>query len=99
MTDLTTRYLGFTLRAPLVASPSPLTSTLDGLHRLEAAGVGAVVLPSLVEEEVEAVQTRLGERTICTGFYSYGELCPSAFVASCELHNQTMTLTVLSEDA
>ncbi len=52
MVDLRTRYLGLELRNPLVASSSPLTGTLDGLKRLEAAGAGAVVLPSLFEEDL-----------------------------------------------
>jgi dihydroorotate dehydrogenase (fumarate) len=52
MADLRTRYLGLELRSPLVASSSPLTGSLDGLRRLEAAGAGAVVLPSLFEEEL-----------------------------------------------
>src|SRR5262245_1998023 len=52
MADLRTRYLGLALRSPLVASSSPLTGTLEGLRRLEAAGVGAVVLPSLFEEDL-----------------------------------------------
>ena len=57
-----------------------------------------LVMGQRVEEEVEAVQSRLGSTAVCTGFYSYGELCPSEYVPSCELHNQTMTLTVLSEE-
>jgi dihydroorotate dehydrogenase (fumarate) len=52
MADLNTRYLGLELRSPLVASSSPLTGTLDSLLRLEAAGAGAVVLPSLFEEDL-----------------------------------------------
>ena len=52
MADLRTRYLGMELGSPLVASSSPLTGTLDGLRRLEAAGAGAVVLPSLFEEDL-----------------------------------------------
>ena len=52
MADLRTRYLGLELRSPLVASSSPLTGSLEGLARLEAAGAGAVVLPSLFEEEL-----------------------------------------------
>jgi dihydroorotate dehydrogenase (fumarate) len=52
MADLRTRYLGLALRSPLVASSSPLTGSLDGLRRLEAAGAGAVVLPSLFEEDL-----------------------------------------------
>ena len=60
--DLQSRYLGLTLRSPLVASPSPATGRLDSLLRLEDAGVGAVVLPSLFEEEVEAEAITLHER-------------------------------------
>ncbi len=59
---LRTRYLGLDLPAPLVASPSPATGALDTLLRLEDAGVGAVVLPSLFEEEVEHEPLVLWER-------------------------------------
>ncbi len=51
--DLTSRYLGLALANPVVASASPLTGTIDGLSRLQDAGVGAVVLPSLFEEQIE----------------------------------------------
>ena len=51
--DLSTRYLGLGLKHPVVASASPLTSTIDSLKRLEDAGVAAVVLPSLFEEQIE----------------------------------------------
>ncbi len=54
MTDLTTTYLGLALRSPLVASPSPLTGNLNDLVLLDEAGIGAVVLPSLFEEDVES---------------------------------------------
>ena len=50
--DLTTRYLGLELRNPLVASASPLSNTADGVRRLADAGVGAVVLYSLFEEQL-----------------------------------------------
>ncbi len=52
--DLSTSYLGLPLRNPLVASPSPATSTVERLRALADAGVGAVVLPSLYEEQVNA---------------------------------------------
>jgi dihydroorotate dehydrogenase (fumarate) len=52
MVDLHSRYLGLDLRTPLIASASPLTGSLDGLQRLEAAGAAAVVLPSLFEEQL-----------------------------------------------
>jgi dihydroorotate dehydrogenase (fumarate) len=51
--DLAVRYLGLDLRCPVVASSSPLTGHLDSLRALDAAGVGAVVLPSLFEEQLE----------------------------------------------
>jgi len=66
MADLRTRYLGLELRTPLVASSSPLTGTLDGLKRLEAGGAGAVVLPSLFEEDL-AEETREVEALLATG--------------------------------
>jgi dihydroorotate dehydrogenase (fumarate) len=50
--DLRTRYLGLDLRSPLVASSTPLTGTPSFVAELEAAGAGAVVLPSLFEEEI-----------------------------------------------
>ena len=50
--DESTRYLGLELGSPVVASASPLGRDLDSLRDLEAAGAGAVVLPSLYEEEI-----------------------------------------------
>ncbi|MEP7180724.1 MAG: dihydroorotate dehydrogenase-like protein [Betaproteobacteria bacterium] len=51
--DLSTRYLGLALKHPIVASASPLTGSLDSLLRLQDAGIAAVVLPSLFEEQIE----------------------------------------------
>ena len=56
-----------------------------------------LVLKQRVEEEVESVRDVLGERPALIGFYSYGEIAPVAGSRTCELHNQTMTVTVLSE--
>jgi len=56
-----------------------------------------LVLKQRVEEELEAVRDVLGEQTLMTGFYSYGEISPFSRSARCELHNQTMTITTLSE--
>ena len=64
--DLLTDYMGLELRNPLVASPSPLSYTLDGVKRLADGGVGAIVLFSLFEEQLreEAARTiRLVEET------------------------------------
>src|ERR1035438_6486911 len=62
--DLTTGYLGLALRNPLVAAAPPLSNTVDGGRRLADAGVGAVVLYSLFEEQVRqemAANARLAE--------------------------------------
>ena len=56
-----------------------------------------LVLKQLVEEEVEAVREILGPKPKITGFYSYGEIAPFEEFSPCELHNQTMTITTLSE--
>jgi dihydroorotate dehydrogenase (fumarate) len=50
--DLTTSYLGLSLRSPLVASSSPLTGDVEGARRLAGAGAAAIVMPSLFEEEI-----------------------------------------------
>jgi dihydroorotate dehydrogenase (fumarate) len=52
MTDLTTRYLGLTLKNPIVASASPLTKKLDSAKKLEESGVSAIVMYSLFEEQI-----------------------------------------------
>jgi dihydroorotate dehydrogenase (fumarate) len=53
MIDISTRYLGLHLKSPLVASSSPLCESLDNLRRMEDAGIEAVVLPSLFEEQLQ----------------------------------------------
>lgn len=56
-----------------------------------------LVLGQRVEEEVEAVREVLGPGPVMTGFYSYGEMSTTQGSGTCELHNQTMTITVLKE--
>ncbi len=56
-----------------------------------------VVLGQRTEEEVEAVHEVLGSGAVLAGFYSYGEISPFSNSFRCELHNQTMTITTISE--
>lgn len=56
-----------------------------------------LILGPRIDEEVEAVQTVLGNGTTITGFYSYGEISPVVDSVRCELHNQTMTITTFAE--
>jgi dihydroorotate dehydrogenase (fumarate) len=50
--DLSTTYLGLKLRSPLMPSACPLTRDLDDIKRAEDAGAGAIVLPSVFEEQL-----------------------------------------------
>ena len=70
--DLTTHYLGLELRNPLVAGAGPLTAELDNIRRLEDAGVGAVVLPSIFEEQIRQEQNLIDVFTNA-GVDSYAE--------------------------
>ncbi|HMP89824.1 MAG TPA: FIST N-terminal domain-containing protein [Kiritimatiellia bacterium] len=56
-----------------------------------------MLLKQRVEEEVEGVKDVIGRSAVVTGFYSYGEIAPGNLPGSCELHNQTMTITTLNE--
>ena len=75
--------------------------TLDGAPPEVAILVSCVgrklVLGSRVEEEVEAVRDVFGPGTALAGYYSYGEIAPPAPGSHSALHNQTMTITCLSE--
>ena len=70
--DLATRYLGLELLHPLIASASPLTSTVEGIRVLEDAGAAAVVMPSLFEEQIRAEDTAYAMYTE-HGSYSQSE--------------------------
>ncbi|MBB3124041.1 hypothetical protein FHS04_001550 [Mesoflavibacter sabulilitoris] len=56
-----------------------------------------LVLDQRVEEEVEEVIEVIGQDATISGFYSYGEIAPFDGEISCQLHNQTMTITLISE--
>jgi len=70
--DLTTTYLGLRLRSPVVASASPLTGNLESLRELERQGIGAAVLPSLFEEQIEHEQIDVHE-LLEHATHSFGE--------------------------
>jgi len=80
--NLGTRYLGLSLKHPIVASASPLTGSIDSLKRLQDAGVAAVVLPSLFEEQIEH------EEMAAYNLMTYGaELSPEAHGFFPEMQN------------
>ena len=70
--DLHTRYLGLDLQSPIVASAAPHNGEPDTARRLERAGVGAIVLPSLFEEEILAEEIDLN-RSLEQGTEQFAE--------------------------
>jgi dihydroorotate dehydrogenase (fumarate) len=72
MSDLTTSYLGLTLKNPLVASPSPLCQELGNIRQMEDAGASAVVLHSLFEEQL-TVEGRELDHFLTHGTDSFAE--------------------------
>ncbi|RFO98395.1 hypothetical protein DIC66_00385 [Rhodoferax lacus] len=69
----------------------------QGLALLVSCVGRKLVMGGRVDEEVEAVADVFGSGTTLAGFYSYGEISPLSAAADCKLHNQTMTITYLSE--
>lgn len=70
--DLKTTYLGLDLPSPIIASASPLNARLDNLRRLQDCGAGAVVLPSVFEEQILREQDII-DALIDRGAESFGE--------------------------
>jgi dihydroorotate dehydrogenase (fumarate) len=64
--DVTTTYMGLHLVSPIVASASPLTLDVENIGRLAASGAGAVVLPSIFQEQIEFEEDEL-ERSMSVG--------------------------------
>lgn len=56
-----------------------------------------LLLKQRIDEEVKGVRAVMGDQTVITGFYSYGEISPFIPGSMCKLHNQTMTITTFSE--
>jgi dihydroorotate dehydrogenase (fumarate) len=72
MVDLTTNYLGFKLKHPIVPSASPLSETIDGICKMEDAGASAVVMYSLFEEQINAESHQL-DHYLSYGIDSFAE--------------------------
>lgn len=71
----------------------------DGVAILVSCIGRRLLMGQRVIEEVEAAGEELGSRLMPLGFYSYGEISPHAESGICELHNQTMTVTTITEAA
>lgn len=69
----------------------------DALALLISCVGRKLIFGNRIEEELDAARDIVGSNAIITGFYSYGEIAPFSTFMKCELHNQTMTITTLSE--
>ena len=104
MADLKTLYLGLKLKNPLVAASCSLTGKLETLRELEAAGVGAVVLKSLFEEQMDAETREIGQYAgpeWHAEAYDYVrnmgmELGPSAYLKLLEEAKKTLSIPVIA---
>jgi dihydroorotate dehydrogenase (fumarate) len=72
MTDLSTTYLGLQLKNPIVVSASPLSKKVETVRRLEDAGVSAVVMYSLFEEQI-AHESKALDHFLNQGTESFAE--------------------------
>lgn len=91
----TERLVGGAEKAAEAASR--MGSCDQGLAVLVSCVGRKLVMGERVEEEVEAVADVFGRGASLTGFYSYGEICPTAPGVACRMHNQTMTVTFIAE--
>ena len=86
------------IQGAATAAEQALNAVADEQVAILVSCIGRkLLLGQRIAEEVEAVQGVLGKATHLTGFYSYGEVSPHEVTGNAELHNQTMTITTLSE--
>ena len=64
MADLTTRYMGLTLKNPVMVASCGLTETARGVQKAEEAGAGAVVMKSVFEEQINAEVDALADQSL-----------------------------------
>jgi dihydroorotate dehydrogenase (fumarate) len=96
--DLSTSYLGLKLKNPVVASASPLTAELDSIKKLADAGVGAITLHSLFEEQLAHEQSEL-DYLATQGGEAYAEHGGSWFPEPDEYRNGPEEYLKMIQDA
>ena len=69
----------------------------SGLAILVSCVGRKLVMGGRIDEEIDAIDDVFSSNTFISGFYSYGEICPHSGLKDCKLHNQTMTITYISE--
>ena len=74
------------------------SSGTSGVALLVSCVGRRLALGNRTEEELEAIKDRIGSEIVTTGFYSYGEISSNTIADGCNLHNQTMSVTIITED-
>ena len=95
--EFTSLAAGATEAATQVAAGLSESAGGTGLALLVSCIGRRLLMGQRIEDEIEAVAAVLPARVRQVGFYSYGEIAPHAISNMCELHNQTMTITLISE--
>jgi dihydroorotate dehydrogenase (fumarate) len=72
MIDVSSKYLGLKLNGPIVVSSTPLSESIENVHRMEEAGASAIVLTSLFEEQL-ALESRALDEDLSRGTESFAE--------------------------
>jgi hypothetical protein len=88
---------GATEAAIEAAAKQPECGAQGGLALLVSCIGRRLLMGQRIEDEIQAVGQVLSPRVAQIGFYSYGEIAPHSVSGVCELHNQTMTITLISE--
>ncbi|MDR2876919.1 MAG: FIST C-terminal domain-containing protein [Chromatiales bacterium] len=84
-------------KAARLATANVASQTAEGVALMVSCIGRRMVMGQMITDEIEAVCSELGERFSMVGFYSYGELAPHELSGICELHNQSITITTLTE--
>lgn len=95
--NLSTRYLGLTLKNPFIVGASPFCDHLDHARALEDAGAAAVVMRSLFEEQITAGR-QPGSRSIEAEFAEFADyqLCPNEYLRQLERLKQVLSIPVIA---
>lgn len=79
------------------ATRAPAPAAEDSLALIVSCVGRRLLLGQRCEEEIDLAVRSLPSGSAIAGFYSYGEIAPSGEMLRCDLHNQTLVMTVLSE--
>jgi hypothetical protein len=88
---------GATEAASQAAAKHAQCGAQGGLALLVSCIGRRLLMGQRIDDEIQAVREVLPADVAQLGFYSYGEIAPHAVSGVCELHNQTMAVTVISE--